>query len=146
MPRSPVGIRQLPVTSMPWVRVSTPLVKYCTPPIPVTPASASSASVASSSNVAPRMMRSSMSMWNTSAVTVRLSIGVKARPALRLIEVSSLSGWAPSASAAGSSTGKIPTSTNWSAITLVTTLLNDTWLRPGRPEAGARGAPEHHPL
>ena len=37
VPRSPVGIRQLPVMSTPWVRVSTPLVKYWTPPIPVTP-------------------------------------------------------------------------------------------------------------
>ena len=55
---------------------------------------------------------------------------MNARPALRLNEVSSLSGWAPSASAAGWSTG-MPTSTNWSAITLVTTLLNDTWLSPG---------------
>ena len=64
-------------------------------------------------------------------MTVKLSTGVNARPALRLNEVSSVSGWAPSASAAGWSTGKTPTSTNWSAITLVTTLLKATWLRPG---------------
>ena len=38
---------------------------------------------------------------------------------------------APSASAAGWSTGKMPTSTNSPAITFVTTLLNATWLNPG---------------
>ena len=64
-------------------------------------------------------------------MTVRLSTGVKASPALKLSEVSSVSGTAPSASAAGWSTGKTPTSTNWSAMTLVTTLLNATWLSPG---------------
>jgi hypothetical protein len=48
-----------------------------------------------------------------------------------LNEVSSCSGLLPSAIDAGLSTGKRPMSMNCPAITLVTTLLNDTWLRPG---------------
>ena len=62
---------------------------------------------------------------------MKLSTGVSTTPALRLYAVSSFSGTAPSAWAAGLSAGKSPTSMNSPPMTLVTTLLKETWLRPG---------------
>ena len=94
---------------MPLVRVSTMFVKYC-PASAWIPCPARMASIADPPRKPVRRMRSFNVIEYPSSVSVTASEGLHAAPALRLSDVSALSGLAPSAMAAGSSTGKIPTS------------------------------------
>ncbi len=95
VPARPAGTRRSPVTSIPLVLVSSPLVKNCTAPMLGKPESERICCDTESPNVAPNRIRSLILMLKTSTVTVKLSLGVKANPPLRLTDVSSLSGLAP---------------------------------------------------
>src|SRR5258705_5096949 len=72
-------------------------------------------------------------MQNPSTVSVNLSFGLNARPALRLTAFPARSGLDPNSRAAVSPTGTINTSVTTPAMTLVL-----TWLKCDCPKPGAR--------
>ena len=131
--------------SMPWVRVSRPLVKYCTPPI------VADAGVGQErqGGVVVEGGAEDDAVVDPDVEVVRGDREVvDRREGHAGAEVERgllLSGTAPSASAAGWSTGKTPTSTNWSAITLVIDLAERHLAQARGPEAGARGRAEAPP-